>query len=60
VLRPRPTPYHATYLIFRIDDRRAGREPMRQGLPQFVVTRGGEYGFLPGLRAMKWLGDLEG
>ena len=26
VLRPRPTPYAATYLLFRIDDRRAGRE----------------------------------
>lgn len=26
VLRPRPTPYAATYLLFRIDDRRQGRE----------------------------------
>jgi Dyp-type peroxidase family len=26
VLRPRPTPYAAVYLLFRIDDRRAGRE----------------------------------
>jgi Dyp-type peroxidase family len=26
VLRPRPSPYAATYLLFRIDDRRAGRE----------------------------------
>ena len=26
VLRPRPAPYAATYLVLRIDDRRAGRE----------------------------------
>ena len=25
VLRPRPSPYAATYLLFRIDDRAAGR-----------------------------------
>ena len=30
VLRPRPTPYQATYVIFRIDDRRAGCELMRR------------------------------
>jgi Dyp-type peroxidase family len=38
------------------------RRPVRrrlQGLPRFVVTRGGEYGFLPGLRALRWLADLE-
>jgi deferrochelatase/peroxidase EfeB len=29
VLRPRPTPYAATYVLFRIDDRDAGRELMR-------------------------------
>jgi Dyp-type peroxidase family len=28
VLRPRPNPFHATYLIVRIDDRDAGRELM--------------------------------
>jgi hypothetical protein len=28
-----------------------------QGLPQFVVARGGEYCFLPSLRALRWLGD---
>lgn len=28
------------------------------GLPRFVVTRGGEYGFMPGLRALRWLADL--
>lgn len=30
-----------------------------QGLSRFVVTRGGEYCFMPGLRAMRWLADLE-
>ena len=38
------------------------RKPVRrrcQGIPQFVVTRGGEYCFMPGLRALRWLGDLE-
>ncbi len=28
-------------------------------LPPFVVTRGGEYFFAPGLRAMQWLSELE-
>jgi Dyp-type peroxidase family len=38
------------------------RRPLRlqlKGLPRFVVTRGGEYCFLPGLRALRWLADLE-
>jgi Dyp-type peroxidase family len=30
-----------------------------QGLPQFVVTRGGEYCFMPGLKALRWLANLE-
>ena len=30
-----------------------------QDLPPFVVTRGGEYCFAPGLRAMSWLADLQ-
>src|SRR5215510_5276538 len=30
VLRPRPTPYAATYVLFRIDNRQAGRELMRR------------------------------
>ena len=37
------------------------RRPVRQrlqGLPRFVVTRGGEYAFMPGLRALRWLADL--
>jgi Dyp-type peroxidase family len=28
------------------------------GLPQFVRTRGGEYAFMPSLRALRWLADL--
>jgi Dyp-type peroxidase family len=38
------------------------RRPVRKrlrGLPRFVVTRGGEYCFMPGLRALHWLGNLE-
>lgn len=38
------------------------RRPVRrrlQGLPRFVVTRGGEYCFMPGLRALRWLADLD-
>jgi Dyp-type peroxidase family len=30
-----------------------------RGLPSFVTTRGGEYAFMPGLRALRWLGDDE-
>ena len=36
--------------------------PLRRrlkGLPQFVVTRGGEYCFMPGLRALRWLASLD-
>jgi hypothetical protein len=28
------------------------------GLARFVVTRGGEYCFMPGLRGLRWLADL--
>jgi Dyp-type peroxidase family len=38
------------------------RQPIRrrmQGLPAFVVNRGGGYGFMPGLRALRWLADLD-
>ena len=38
------------------------RRPVRrrlQGMPRFVVTRGGEYGFMPGIRALRWLAGLE-
>src|SRR5919112_575671 len=37
------------------------RRPIRgrlQGIPPFVVTRGGEYCFAPGLRGLRWLADL--
>ncbi|WP_261564501.1 Dyp-type peroxidase [Frankia gtarii] len=37
------------------------RRPLRRRLSplsRFVTTRGGEYCFLPGLRALRWLGDL--
>jgi len=30
-----------------------------QDLPPFVVTRGGEYFFAPGLQAMRWLAELD-
>jgi Dyp-type peroxidase family len=29
-----------------------------QGIPRFVITRGGEYCFMPGLKALRWLADL--
>ncbi|HWU91378.1 MAG TPA: Dyp-type peroxidase [Kofleriaceae bacterium] len=29
-----------------------------RGLPRFVITRGGEYCFMPGLRALRWLAEL--
>ena len=38
------------------------RRPIRRrlpGVPPFVVTRGGEYCFAPGLRALRWLAELE-
>jgi hypothetical protein len=38
------------------------RKPVRRrikGIPNFVVTRGGEYCFMPGLRALRWLSDLQ-
>jgi Dyp-type peroxidase family len=38
------------------------RQPVRQrigGLPRFVVNRGGEYCFTPGLRALAWLAALD-
>jgi Dyp-type peroxidase family len=38
------------------------RRPIRRvlaALPQFVVTRGGEYCFMPSLSALRWIGDLD-
>lgn len=33
VLRPRPTPYAAAYLVFRIDDRDSGRRLLARIAP---------------------------
>jgi len=30
-----------------------------RGLPQFVVTRGGEYAFMPSLSALRWIASLQ-
>jgi len=38
------------------------QHPIRRrlsGLPPFVITRGGEYCFAPGLRALRWLAELD-
>ena len=38
------------------------RRPIRRrlhGLPQFVTVRGGEYCFMPGLRALNWLAGVD-
>jgi Dyp-type peroxidase family len=38
------------------------KQPIRRrvrGLPAFVVNRGGEYGFMPGLRGLRWLSALD-
>ncbi|HEX8813817.1 MAG TPA: Dyp-type peroxidase, partial [Terracidiphilus sp.] len=38
------------------------QEPIRRrlrGLPQFVVMRGGEYCFMPGLKALQWIANLD-
>src|SRR6516225_12417065 len=38
------------------------RRPVRRrlkGLSRFVITRGGEYCFVPGLRALRWLANLD-
>ena len=38
------------------------KQPIRrrlQGLPQFVTVRGGEYFFMPGLKALHWLAELD-
>jgi Dyp-type peroxidase family len=38
------------------------QQPIRRRLtelPQFVVNRGGEYFFMPGLRALRWVADLD-
>ena len=42
---------------FTIPQRPARRR--LRGLPRFVTVRGGEYGFIPGLRALRWLAALD-
>ena len=37
VLRPRPAPYAATFILLRIDDPKAGRELMAQRAPRFQI-----------------------
>jgi Dyp-type peroxidase family len=37
------------------------KRPVRRkltGLPRFVITRGGEYFFMPSINALKWLGEI--
>jgi|tagenome__1003787_1003787.scaffolds.fasta_scaffold20972654_2 Dyp-type peroxidase family len=36
VLHPRPLPYVATYVLLRVDDRRAGREMLRRLIPEIA------------------------
>lgn len=43
--------------VFTIPQRPIRRR--MQSLPPFVVTRGGEYFFAPGMRGLRWLADLE-
>lgn len=43
--------------IFTVPKRPVRRQ--LRGLPRFVVTRGGEYAFLPSLNALRWLADLQ-
>jgi Dyp-type peroxidase family len=43
--------------VFTIPKRPARRR--LHGLPRFVTVRGGEYCFMPGLRALQWLASLD-
>jgi Dyp-type peroxidase family len=43
--------------VFTIPQRPARRR--LHGLPRFVTVRGGEYCFIPGLRALRWLAALD-
>jgi Dyp-type peroxidase family len=58
------TPAEKDPLVSSSDDREftIPKQPIRRhvkGLPAFVVNRGGEYCFMPGLRALRWLADLD-
>ncbi len=48
---------HGESVSFTIPQRPIRRR--LQDLPPFVVTRGGEYCFAPGLRALQWLAELD-
>ena len=48
---------HGDQATFTIPRRPLPRKLQR--LSQFVITRGGEYCFMPGLRALRWLADLK-
>lgn len=49
---------HAEHDTFTIPQRPIGRR--LRGLPSFVRNCGGNYYFVPGIRALRWLGDLSG
>ena len=49
---------HAEHDTFTIPQRPIRRR--LRGLPSFVINRGGNYYFVPGIRALRWLGDLSG
>jgi hypothetical protein len=49
---------HAEHDTFTIPQRPIGRR--LRGLPSFVRNRGGNYYFVPGIRALRWLGELSG
>jgi deferrochelatase/peroxidase EfeB len=49
---------HAEHDTFTIPQRPIHRR--LRGLPSFVRNRGGNYCFVPGIRALRWLGELSG
>ncbi|MFF5078045.1 Dyp-type peroxidase [Actinoplanes sp. NPDC000266] len=55
-------PAESDPLVGRGGDFTVPRQPIRRRLrevPPFVVTRGGEYCFAPGLSGLRWIADLE-
>ena len=61
---PEGAPAETDPLISGFDDRQCTipQRPIRrrlQGRPSFVVNRGGEHWFMPGLRALRWLADFD-
>jgi hypothetical protein len=57
--------HYLRWVLFDNDTRFMYPVPQRpvrrrlQGIPRFVVTRGGEYCFMPGLKALRWLAELQ-